>query len=287
MKNMTKKMALLLAVALAASCLFAGLTMAQDAAAAEGESAGDSADMDLEAYFTELFASDGTESADGEEAESTGESAESTGENAEAAESAGEEGASEVTEADIMAFIMSALGMEEYADFDFEAFYADVQERVENGEELTIEEAFPEFYWEFYTAMFEGSEEEGYTIDMVVEGNSMIMYWIFLEELDEDAIAEVVSSVSESYESEETKASLKEAMESMSEAYNININDIEMGLVFVNGNDEVIYEMIYTYADLEDVEVPETTDEEGGSSDSSASEAAQEAEAAPEETEAE
>ena len=98
-----------------------------------------------------------------------------------------------------------------------------------------------------------------------------------------------VSSVSESFESEETMANLKSAMESMSEAYNIDIDDIEMGLVFTNGDGEEIYEMIYTYADLEDVEVPET-DEEGGSSDSSASsasEAAEEAEAAVEEIEAE
>jgi hypothetical protein len=278
---MTKKLALLLAMALVTSCLFAGLTMAQEATATAdaanavsdgSESAGDSADMDWEAYFTELFASAGTESADGEEAESTG-----------------EEGESEMTEADIMAFIMTALGLEEYADFDFEAFYADIQERVENGEELTMEEAFPEFYWEFYTNMFDGSEEDGYTVDLIVEDNSMMMYWIFLEELDEDAIDEVVTSVSESFESEETMANLKSAMESMAESYNIDIDDIEMGLVFINGDDEEIYEMIYTYADLEDVEVPET-DEEGGSSDSSASsasEAAEEAEAAVEETEAE
>ncbi len=278
---MTKKLALLLAMALVASCLFAGLTMAQDATAetktaetttAEGESAGessgDSSDMDWEAFFSELSASsNGAENADDESAE----------------------GESEVTEADIMASIMTALGLEEYADFDFEAFYADIQERVANGEELTMEEAFPEFYWEFYTNMFDGSEEDGYSIDLIVEDNSMMMYWIFLDELDEDAINEVVESVSKSFESEETMANLKSAMESMSESYNIDIDDIEMGLEFINGDDSVIYEMIYTYADLEDVEVPET-DEEGGSSDSSASsgsEAAEEAEAAVEETEAE
>jgi len=277
---MTKKLALLLAMALVVSCLFAGLTMAQDAATAEtttaegesaGESSGDSSDMDWEAYFTELFASsNGAENADGESVESA-------------------EGESEVTEADIMASIMTALGMEEYADFDFEAFYADVQERVANGEELTMEEAFPEFYWEFFTNMFEGSEENGYTVDLSVKDNSMMMYWTFQEELDEDAINEVVESVSKSFESEETMANLKSAMESMSEAYNIDIDAVEMGLEFINGDDSVIYEMIYTYADLEDVEVPEA-DEEGGSSDSSASsgsEAAEEAEAAVEETKAE
>ena len=294
MKDLSKKLALLLALALTASCLFAGLTMAQDTAAAataEGESSadssGDSSDVDWEALFTEMFASAGTEATEGEAAESTGDSSESTGEDAEAAEAA--EGESEMTEADVMAFIMTALGLEEYADFDFEAFYADINERVANGEELTIEEAFPEFYWEFYTSMFEGSEEEGYTVDLVVEGNSMMMYWIYLEELDEEAINEVVSSVSESFESEETMGSLKSAMESMAEAYNINIDEIEMGLQFVNGDGSVIYEKIYTYEDVKDVEVSET-DEEGGSSDSSASsgsEAAEEAEAAVEETEAE
>lgn len=285
---MTKKLALLLAMALVASCLFAGLTMAEDAAAAAetataegesaGESSGDSSDEDWEAYFSELSAaSDGAENADSEGAESTGESA---------------EGESEVTEADIMASLMTALGLEEYADFDFEAFNADIQERVANGEELTMEEAFPEFYWAFYTSMFEGSEENGYTVDLIVKGNSMMMYWTFLEELDEDAVNEVVASVSESFESEGTMANLKSAMESMSEAYNINIDEIEMGLEFINGDDSVIYEKIYSYADLEDVEVPETA-EEGDSSDSSAasassaSEAAEEAETAAEETEAE
>ena len=276
-KIMTKKLALLLAMALVASCLFAGLTMSQDTATAEtttadggsaGESSGDSSDMDWEAFFSELSASsNGAENADDESAE----------------------GESEVTEADITAFIMTALGLEEYADFDFEAFYANVQERVANGEELTMEEAFPEFYWEFFTNMFEGSEENGYTVDLAVKDNSMMMYWTFQGELDEDAINEVVESVSKSFESEETMANLKSAMESMSEAYNIDIDDVEMGLEFINGDDSVIYEMIYTYADLEDVEVPET-DEEGGSSDSSASsasEAAEEAEAAVEETKAE
>ena len=274
---MTKKLALLLAMALVASCLFAGLTMAQDAATAEGEStgesSGESSGEDWEAAFSEVLgSSDDAEAVDGEAAE----------------------GESEVTEADIMAVFMSAFGLEEYADFDFAAFYADLQEKVDNGEELTIEEAFPEFYGAFFESMFDGSEENGYTIGLDLEDNTMMMYMTFLEELDEDAIDEAVASVTESFESEETMASLKNAMESMSEAYNIDIDDIEMGLEFINADDTVIYEKIYTYEDLEDVEVPET--DEGDSSDSSASsaasaasssEAAEEAEAAVEGTEAE
>ena len=246
---MFKKLSILLAAVLCVSCMFAGFTMAAETASeaeAEGESGGEEAAAALIAI---LAASSTGEAADTETADAQSADAEATG------ESTGDSGDSSAA----MASMLELFGIE----FDAEAFYADLDERMEAGEELTVEDVIPQEYLEFFAMMFGGGAEGApYDIEIGCDENLMYFYWIFNEEQGEEECEEIASSVAESFESDETMASLKNAMEALSDSYDIDIYDIEFTLAFYNADDSEIYEMTYTYEDLEDLEAEDAAIDE-------------------------
>lgn len=237
MKNRMRRIAVLLAAVLCISSVFAGFAMAGDAQTETEVASGDSAGI-----------------SSGESADSSGESSgEST---IESADSAGES-TGEMSEEDMAAYqaMMDSLGLTELMEFDWEGFYEVVNERVENGEELTMEEAFPDLIWQFAASMLnpsDGSKEAGYTVDLNVTENEMMMIWIFDDVISEEEAEPILASVKESFESEESMANLKSSMEQMCEPYNIDINKLAWGLIFINGDDSVLYEKVYTYEALTD-----------------------------------
>ena len=221
--------------------------MADEAKApAEGESSG--------ASIGELFASlgdsaqgeDAGESADSAAGESEGESPELSAEDQAAMEEAFTE-------------MMESLGLTELMEYDWQGHQAELDEMAENGEEITLEVAMPEVMFTFMKNMTspEGSEETtGMTLDCGAKENDMFWYYTFVEEVPEDACEEIAKGVAESFESDETKAELKNGIEQMSEGFHIDIDKLSMSLGFYNSDGSVIYEKTFTYADLADVEVP-------------------------------
>lgn len=247
MKNTMRRIALFLAAALCVSCLFAGMAMADEAKApAEGESSG--------ASLEQLFASLG-ESAQGENA---GESADSA-----AGESEGE--SPELSEEDQAAMeqafteMMESLGLTEMMEYDWQGHQAELDAMAENGEEITLETAMPEVLFTFLKNMMspENSEEAtGMTLDCGAKENDMFWRYTFIEEVPEDVCEEIAAKTAESFESDETKAELKNGMEKMADGFHIDIDKISMSLGFYNNDGSAIYEKTFTYEDLADVEVP-------------------------------
>ena len=264
MKSLFRKLALIMTAVLCASCIFAGLAMAEEAESDGeemlnslfGDSEGEESDTSLEDLFSSLLGESGEDAA-----ESSGESSE------DAAQSSGDSSGESSGESmgQTMSLFAQMLGMEELADFDWEGFYADLYERIDNGEQVTLEEAFPEEYWMIYEAMMNSSDEEeeddGMTVTMEAVGNELISNYVFDEQVSEEDCQTVVDSVTESFESEDSMLSLKEAMEGMSEGFKIDINEIKMTLRFTNADETVIYEKTYTYKDLEDVGGDSVTEE--------------------------
>ena len=240
-----------LVVLLCVSCFLTGLAMAEDAqASAEGESSGDSMGAIMNMFSSGESAESASVEAEGESTESAaGESAGESAENA-SGESAGESSEEAMAEYEAM---MEELGLKEIVEFDWGGFYEEIDKRVENGEELTMEEAFPDFLWTWTASMMtqslEDDEESGYTVEMEVSENRMINTWKFNAVLDEEDAQEVAESVEASF-NKESLSNMKRSMEQMCEPFNIDINKLEWGLVMLNGDDSVIYERVFTYADL-------------------------------------
>ena len=243
-----KKLFSLAAIMLAIVMLFGTVAYAADAANA-GDSSAESAGESSEDAVGE---SEGDSSED-----AMGESAGESSEDAAAGESTGE---SSGDSSGMMSMFITAFGLEEYADFDWEGFYADLDARVEAGEEVTLEEAFPDAFWAIFEAMFasqDGEEEmEGVSIDVGCEDNEIYMNYVFEDVVSAEDSQVIVDSVKEQFESEESKANLKQSIEQMAEAYKIDITTIKMTLRFVNGDESIIYEKIFTYEELA-AEVPE------------------------------
>ena len=241
-------------------------TEGEDAEAAGTETDGESSGEEITALITSLISSMGDSSgaetsetdADTQVAAADDDSAAESADSESAdAESAGAETAAETTDTegessgDFMTILMSMFGI----DFDFEAFYAELDERVANGEELTVEDVYPQAYWDFMNMMMNmssdgESEEAPYVIEIGAKGNEMYYIWTFTEVISEEDAQQVIDSVKESFESDDTKANLKESMEEMSSSYNIDINEIKETLIFINGDGSVIYEKTYTYEEL-------------------------------------
>jgi len=147
--------------------------------------------------------------------------------------------------------IMSMMGMMQYMpgleNIDWEGYYAGLQERAANGEELTLQDMLPDEAWTAFGALMGGEDEEApYTIALTVDGDVMVQTYTFKEQINEDDAAQVVDSVKESFESMETKKNMKESMEQMTGS-NIDITKVEMTLRFLNADGSVIYEKTHTY----------------------------------------
>ena len=267
MKNLFKKLALLLAAVLCISCMFAGLTMAGDAAqtADAADSAGESADSEGESSeedYEEAMAAFGKAMgevmAESGEAEGNAEEAEAAG-GSDSGESSGEF-SPEALDLFFSDEMLALFGLEEYAGFDFEEFYTELNEKIENGEKVTLEEAYPEVLFAYFAALMNMGGED-YSVAIFADQNEMVYCWMFDDVIDEESAQAVIDSVTESYESQESKQDMKDAMEQLSEAYNIDVDEIKMTLVFFNGDDSVIYDKTYTYesltADLEEAEEAE------------------------------
>lgn len=142
-------------------------------------------------------------------------------------------------------------GMEE---IDFETFYKDLKEKMDSGAEITLEECLPAEAWQLFLGNM-ASEDDPYTIETIVKGNEIASIYTYKEQISEEDAKKVADSVAASFETPETMANMKSSMEQMASG-GIDVNKVVMELKFLNADGSVIYDKVYTYADLAAAEEP-------------------------------
>ncbi len=142
-------------------------------------------------------------------------------------------------------------GMEE---IDFETFYKDLKAKMDSGAEITLEECLPAAAWQLFLGNM-ASEDDPYTIETIVKGNEVSSIYTYKEQISEEDAKLVASSVAATFETPETMASMKSSMEQMASG-GIDVNKVVMELKFLNADGSVIYDKVYTYADLAAAEEP-------------------------------
>lgn len=136
---------------------------------------------------------------------------------------------------------------------DWEGFYAALNEKIAKGEKITLEDTMPAEVWTFMGQMMlpvEEGEDSGMNVDTKVSGNEMVLTYTLKEQADEEATKQIAESAAASFESEETKANMKNSFDQIASGGSIDITEVKLTLRFVNADGSVIYEKTYTVEDF-------------------------------------
>ena len=97
-------------------------------------------------------------------------------------------------------------------------------------------------------------EDLPFTIETKVAGNEITSIYTMKEQADEANAKAIAEEVAKTFESDETKASMKQSFEQMGSG-DIDVTKVVLKLQYLNADGSTIYEKAYTWDELKDLEV--------------------------------
>lgn len=163
----------------------------------------------------------------------------------------------EVGMALFMAMMQMIPGME---NVDWEGFAKEYEAKKASGAEITLEDCLPAEAWALYSSMMfmdengQIPEDLPFTIETKVAGNEITSIYTMKEQVDEANAKAIAEEVAKTFESDETKASMKQSFEQMGSG-DIDVTKVVLKLQYLNADGSTIYEKAYTWDELKDLEV--------------------------------
>ena len=161
-------------------------------------------------------------------------------------------------EANAMEFFKAMMSMVPgLENVDWDAFAKAYEEKKASGAEITLEDCLPAEVWNLYgSAQFLDEngkipEDLPFTIETKVTGNDMVSTYTMKEQADEATAKAMAEEIAKTFESDETKATMKQSFEQMGEG-GIDVTKTTLRLTYVNKDGSVIYDKAYTWDELKD-----------------------------------
>ena len=158
----------------------------------------------------------------------------------------------EVGMALFMAMMQMIPGME---NVDWEGFAKEYEAKKASGAEITLEDCLPAEAWALYSSMMfmdengQIPEDLPFTIETKVAGNEITSIYTMKEQADEANAKAIAEEVAKTFESDETKASMKQSFEQMGSG-DIDVTKVVLKLQYLNADGSTIYEKAYTWDEL-------------------------------------